>query len=325
MSLPKQVQAQAEEAERLEQALAAATAPAPTPITETPPEAAEPEGASPEAEPVVETEVPTPEAPKPDEEAWQQRYKVLKGKYDAEIPRMQSEVAELRSQLNAALASIDTLKTPPVPEQPQHLVTDKDVEAFGSDLIDVIDRKAREVARAEFAPKVAQLEAENAKLKGELTGVSERQTDSARSVYFANLARVVPDWEALNVDQQFLDWLAEVDPLSGLAKQEYLNRAYAAMDVERTATLFNTFKQSTAPAVQPVTRPSKQLQSQVAPSTSKASAPASVEPGTRIWHLNEIEQFYTSVRRGEYKGNDGERARIEAEIDLAVAAGRITS
>ena len=203
-------------------------------------------------------------------------------------------------------------------------MTDKDVEAFGSDLIDVIARKAREVAQAEFAPKIAQLEAENAQLSGELNGVSERQTDSARTMYFADLRREVPDWEALNVDQRFMDWLAEVDPLSGNPRQEYLNRAFASLDVGRTAVLFNTFKELTAPPPVPAKpQPSKQLQRQVAPGTSRASTVASSNPAERIWSLSEIDQFYIEIRRGDYKGNEAERARIEAEIDHAVAEGRV--
>jgi len=322
MSLPKQVQAQLEEAERLEQALAAELQ-APDPDPETPPVEPEPEGVLPEVEPVLEPEAPQPEPPTPTDDAWQDRYKSIKGKYDAEVPRLQSEINDLRNQLQTALARIDKV-TKPTEQAPQPLVTDKDVEAFGSDLIDVIARKAREVAQAEFAPKIAQLEAENAQLSGELNGVSERQTDSARAMYFADLRREVPDWEALNVDQRFMDWLAEVDPLSGYPRQEYLNRAFASLDVGRTAVLFNTFKELSAPPpTQAKPQPSKQLQRQVAPGTSRASTAATADANSRIWLLSEIDQFYNEIRRGDFKGREAEQVRIEAEIDHAVAEGRI--
>lgn len=320
MSLPKQVQAQLEEAERLEQALASQPI---APDIETPPEEPEPEGVLPEVEPVPEPEAPQPEPPQPADDTWQDRYKSIKGKYDAEVPRLQSEVNDLRNQLQTALARIDKVTKTPEPA-PQPLVTDKDVEAFGSDLIDVIARKAREVAQAEFAPRIAQLEAENAQLSGELNGISERQTISAKDTYFANLSREVPDWEALNVDQRFMDWLAEVDPLSGYPRQEYLNRALASLDVGRTAVLFKTFKELNATPPQPAKpQPSKQLQRQVAPGTSRASTVASTNPAERVWSLSEIDQFYNEVRRGDYKGNEAERVRIEAEIDHAVAEGRV--
>jgi hypothetical protein len=228
-----------------------------------------------------------------------------------------AEIAQLKAQKAEA----------PKPKTP--LVTDKDVEAFGSDLIDVIDRKAREVAETLVGSKMTELEVENRKLHDQLTGVTERQVLNDRQAYFTELARQVPDYEALNVDQGFMDWLADVDPLSGSPRQEYLNRAWTAFDANRTAVLFNAYKQLKAPAStppaqqEPVSQAKQQLQRQVAP--SRSSAPSDPAPSTpsKIWTTQEIEGFYADIRKGRYWGKDAERAQIESEIDQAVAQGRI--
>ena len=325
MSLPKQVQAQMEEAERLERELHEAANPNPEPTPEAEPE---PENAP---EPVEESAPAEPEATEPEPEAdpeppvedntWERKYKTLQGMYNADVPRLRTEVAELKSQLETAISKLESTSAKDDKEPAQRLVTDKDVEDFGSDLVDLIKRQATEVAHAE----IGRLEEENARLREQLTGVSERQGDIARQTYFSDLARLVPDYEEINVDQRFLDWLSEVDVLSGHQRQEYLNNAFNTFDVARTATLFNAFKELTGSTQKPQPKqPPKELARQVAPGTSKSSAQTIVNTNEKIWSMSEIEGFYRDVARGVFKGNDAEQARIEAEIDLAVQQGRLS-
>ena len=158
--------------------------------------------------------------------------------FNAEVPRLKSEVKDLKSQLETSIARLDLASqaTTESPSSNQRLVTDKDVEDFGGDLVDLIKRQATEVAQSELSKKINKLEEENAQLLREVTGVSERQGESSRRDYFAELSRLVPDYEALNVDQGFLDWLNEVDLLSGNQRQEYLNQAFNSFDPVLGAT-----------------------------------------------------------------------------------------
>ncbi len=322
MSLPKQVQAELEAAERLEQELLnAANPPEPTQDPEPQPEPnADPEPQDdPEPAPVNQDPEPQPEPTKPsDDETWERRYKTLQGMFNAETARFKSEVAELKSELKEAISKLK--EAPATPTEPQRsLVTDKDVEDFGGDLVDLIGRKAADVVNA----KMARLEEENARLREELGSVSEQQGEARRDVYFSSLERVVPDYRELNVDPDFLEWLSETDSLSGQPRQHFLNIAFESYDVERTAVLFNAYKDTIAPAPQPTVVP-KELQRQVAPGTSKASSVASTPAAERVWKMSEIDKFYKDVARGVYKGNDAEQARIEAEIDQAVLEGRLS-
>ncbi len=326
MTIPKQVQAQLEEVERIDaEILAAQQPPADVPPeVETPP-APEP----PKDTPAVESDVPPapapeaatiPEAPKVGEDTWERRFKSLKGKYDAEVPRLTTELKDLRRDL-AALTEATKAK-PPEPTKP--LVNEKDVENFGSDLLDVIDRKAREVAATMVGTEMAELKAENQTLREQVDGVSERQGSSDRRTYFAELGHQVPDWETINVDEGFIEWLSEVDPLSGRPRQDYLGTAFANHDVPRTAALFNTYKQLTAPPASPAKVTPPDLERQVAPGTSKASASSPPNPAAeKVWSMSEIDTFYRAVSKGEYRDNPTEAARIETEIDLAVASGRL--
>lgn len=318
---PSQLQRQVEEIERIEKAIADAKAPPAAPDPETPPETpAEPVGQAPsEPTPVP----PTPPAP-PTDDQWRHRYLTLEGKYKAEVPRLHQQVKDLSAQLAEAIAKIETVttRTPEPPKARTPLVTDKDAETYGSDLLDLIKRQAQEMfadREAELLKTIDRVVADNEALKQKFATVTKSQEATGQQVYLSKLTQLVPDWETINADPAFLTWLGEVEGLSGMPRQAFLDDAFSAADANRTAAIFNAFK-STRPAA-PVP-PRSDVQRQVTPGKSK-SVPATPANDTRQWTHSEIDQFYTDVRSGKYRGKVEEAARIEAEIDLAVAQGRV--
>lgn len=316
-NLPKQVQAQADELAEFEKSLIEATPPEPP---------AEPKPAE-EVTPADPAPAPVKQEPKADE-TWQKRYQTLQGMFNAEVPRLNAQVKELKDQLAQAISKLEAAsKAPAEPAKPTSpLVTEKDVEAFGGDLIDLVKRQAAEVfqqEKREMESELSKLRTENADLKGQLTGVTEKQGANDRRAYFVELARLVPDYEAVNVDPDFLNWLAEVDPLSGMPRQAFLNQAFETFNPEHTAKLFNAWKQAHGQVDPPKQQVKQQLERQVAPGTSKSSAGAAPNAGERVWSAADIQQFYTDVAKGVYRGRADEAARIESEIDAAVASGRV--
>ena len=184
--------------------------------------------------------------------------------------------------------------------------------------MDLIDR-ATEAKIAGFRDREAQLQAEIAELKGKMGRVDETVGVSSKELFLDRLAKQVPDWEVLNVDQGFLTWLAEVDPVYGLPRQAALNSAYEALDASRTAAIFKQYKTMTAPQTQ---QNKPNLQSQVAPTRSRTSpAPATSAGDKRTFTQGDIAQFYDEWRRGLI--DEAEAVRIEQEIAAASVEGRI--
>lgn len=320
VDLPRQLQRQQEEIEKFDKEIADAALAASNPSVETPEVTDGQEPPAPAPAPV------TP--PPPSDDQWKQRFLTLKGKYDAEVPRLHQELKELRTQVSE-LAS-RKVETPQEPVKPKtKRVTEKDTETFGADLMDVIRRQAEEIAAeavSGMADKLSKLEAENEQLKQNLTGVTTSQAQTSQEVYFAKLASAVPDWETINVDPKFLEWLGEIDEISGELRQTHLTNAFNALNVDRTAKLFNAFKKTIAPAPaakQPAQKQTE-VQRQVAPGKSKTPpGPVNSDANTKVWSANEIDVFYKELATGQYKSNPQEAARIEAEIDAAVATGRV--
>jgi hypothetical protein len=317
MSLPRAVQQQVEDADALVAQLSGAQ-----PVN---PDTGEPiVNPQPEPEPQPQDISPEPE-PKPavSEETWEQKYHTLKGKFDAEVPRLYAQVREMNgqiSQLTSDLATAKAVQSQPVPASTPSLITEQDKEAFGPDLIDLIER-ATEAKLAGSRQAESKLLAEIAELKGKLGNVSERQVVSDNDRYESALTTAVPDWQALNVDQGFLNWLAEVDPVYGMPRQFALNNAYEALDAARTATIFNQYKKSLAPA--PATSSNRaDLQRQVAPTRSRTSpAPSNPNVDKRIYNQQDIDAFYTEWRRGLI--DEAEAVQIEKDIHAATVEGRI--
>ena len=317
MSLPKAIQQQAEAADALVAQMHGQT---PTGETDVNPD--NPDGTLPADPPQAQQVSPEPK-PQPTEvpeETWQAKFFTLKGKYDAEVPRLHAQLRELNTQVQQLMTeSAVRAQAPATPEPAKTLITEQDKEAFGSDLLDLIDR-ATETKVAGFRDRESQLQREIAELKGQLGRVGETVGTSSKEIFLDRLAKQVPDWEAMNTDQGFLSWLAEVDPVYGLPRQAALNSAYEALDAGRTAAIFKQFKALTAPAQAPQAKPN--LQSQVAPTRSRTSpAPATSAGDKRIFTQGEIAQFYDQWRRGFI--DEAEAVRIEQEIAVATTEGRI--
>ena len=319
MALPKAVQAQVEEADRLVADINGDKTEGDP--TETDPRVQPQEPAETVADPqpsAVSTESVQNLVP---EEKWESKYHTLKGMYDAEVPRLHSQNRELTQQVQQLIADMAELKAKQTTNHisTESLITEQDKEAFGPDLIDLIER-ATESKVAVFRQREEQLMEEIKELKGQMGSVAERQVMSDKDRFLMGLGQQVPDWEALNVNQGFLAWLNEVDPVYGVPRQVALNNAYENLDVPRVATIFNAYKALITPAT-PQKKPSQELQRQVAPTRSKANAPDPADlQNQRIWTDSMIQQFYDEARRGHYSPEDV--VRTENEISAAIAEGR---
>ena len=266
----------------------------------------------------VSQEIKQPEVP---EEKWAHKYHTLKGMYDAEVPRLHSQVREMQTQIQQLIADKAAVEATKVEQKQvvESLITEQDKEAFGPDLIDLIER-ATESKVGTLREREAQLVQEIKELKGQLGSVSERQVMSDKDRFLAGLGQQVSDWESLNVDQGFLAWLQQVDPVYGVPRQAALSNAYEVLDVTRVANIFKAYKQ-TLPQTPAPSKAKQELQRQVAPTRTRSTTTPSDNVNDKIFTNQDIEQFYNDWRRGFY--DEQEAADMEKQIHTAIAEGRI--
>lgn len=321
---PSQLQRQAEEVAQIEQQIASELAP-PAPV-EPPPATPEP------PKPVEPAPLPPPAPPaSPPQVDWEQRYRSLEGKYKAEVPRLHAQVKELTDKVSALAAAPKTTPAPtPTPAAPAaKQITAKDTENFGEDLIDMVRRQVFDSVGHQITAltdEIKSVRTENEQLKAQLSGVTQNQGATAHEILLSKLTAAMPDWETINANPAFLDWLDGTDPLSGLTRQQYIDNAMSVSDVPRIVAVFNAWKATQAPAPTPTPAPApaqSDVQRQVEPGKSKNVPTGDTQLQGKIWTHAEIDDFYNRVRAGHYAGKADEAKRIEADIDLAVSEGRV--
>lgn len=242
----------------------------------------------------------------PKEDPWEHKYKVMEGKYRAEVPRLAADNRDLRQKIENLSAEMEQLKSKAsTPSQP--LISAEDREKYGDDLLDVIKRTAQE--------QVAAKDQEIAELKRRLDSVHQDTAKTAEVTFYDQLSAKVPDWVTINGEDSFLKWLDEYDELTGRTRQDLLSEAEGARDAERVARFFTKWK---AAQQQNVATSQRNLQAQVTPDSNKVVKPP---VGKRYFTRAEIAEFYSAARRGEIKAKD--MVAMEAEIHSATVEGRI--
>ena len=314
MALPRQVEAQLRELEALEKQLTDAQNPEPK-LAEPP---QDPQPAPAEQKPVEPT--PTPTEPVVAEEKWEQKYKTLKGMYDAEVPRLHADLRDLKAQVDSLRKASETKPVEPAkPVAATKLVTDADVEAFGQDLIEVQRKVAREVA-SEFRGELDAMRAENEKLREQLTSTGTQVSEAS---FEQRLYRMVPDFEAVNADPKWIAWLNEVDPLIRAPRASVAQQAFNRGDAEGVAHYVAMFKKSAKP-VEPTADKTTELELQIQPNRGATSTPPTSQKG-KVYTNADIEKMFRKAADLGTKGQTDAAKKLEAEIDAAYMEGRVTA
>jgi hypothetical protein len=301
MSLPRAVLEAEEKANRaIEELLNPQLNPEPKPTTNEPPLVESVAALEPPATPNDSTPQPVSGT----DETVEHRYKVLQGKYNSEVPRLSAENKDLKSRLQNIEHQLDVMKnTKPL----EPLVNQDEIEQYGEGLIDV----ARRIAREELSGKQAEIDA----LKNRIDSISNVTAEKVESDFFTSLTGMVPEWEQINTEANFLSWLNEFDELTGETRQSLLSRAEKSRDAARTAKFFNAFKKTSSSWA---ATSNQALESQVVPPTNRAP---NTPPAKKIWTRGDVGEFYARVRRGEIQ--DADAVAIEADIMAAQIEGRI--
>lgn len=300
------------------------------------------ESKEPEGKPPAEvTELhPQEEAPEPSEKKtervdWKHKFAVLKGKYDAEVPRLNQDLRDANSRIEKIEAKMEAVVTPKE-EAPKAsaLITPEETADYGEDLLDVIGRKAQEIVNAEYKPQLEGLNREISELKQQIGVADQRISHQEQNEVFAVLNREVKDWQSTNKNPDFHSWLDLLDPFSGITRKKLMLDAFDANNAPRVKAFFDSFLKENAavtpnttgeqPAVQAGTTSTLDLEDYIAPGTPKGGGQAGAPKEKRTWTNAEVGKFYGAVQKGHYKNRPEDKARIEADIVAATREGRIT-
>lgn len=251
--------------------------------------------------------------------------------------------AQLEQQLQQAVDRMGALElmiqdlkaAPPVVAAPTpsfaKLITAEEEEQIGSEMLDVMARRAKEIV----APEVAELRAEIARLTGTVQGTQLETKKTARQAMHAKLSEAVPNWQEINNLTEFKAWLALPDPYSGVTRHGMLLSAYEQNDTPRVLNFFKGFvselaattpveePQLPAPAAVIQQPPKPGLENLAAPGRARTPAQVNAPAEKQIITTADVAEFYAAKRRGDYKGREAEFDAAERELFQAQREGRV--
>lgn len=303
MEMPKQVEEAAELAEQLHAQMFTPKEEEGNPVD--PPEVIDPEpdGGEPKDEPV----------PHDDDVAelrkFKERYLHLKGKYDAEVPRLHQDLRELKQSVFEKLEKVSTTKAAEPEPEPQDL-TDDFVNAFAENYGEDFAENLRKLIALE-AQKLQQ------PIQGKVDAFEETQLKAAQTNFVnyidtaLNDGREKPiDWQAMwsGKDPKFLEFLAQPDP-SGLYTYGELAAAYnEKWEADKLVNIFKLYADANTTKVEQTTEPKprvahQQKEALVAPSRTNTH----VAPNTQskqVWTQDMIQEFQKLDRQGKYSADE---------------------
>lgn len=318
MSLPDAIQRQVDAVAEFEQQ-AAAQPPAPP----APPANDEPALVQPPAPPAE---------PHEDDPSWMHKYKTLQGKYNREMPELQQQVGEQSRQIEMLMGQLRELTNVPRPTDDfssagtEVQIADEERNEYGDELLDLIGRRALQV----LLPEVRRIEAMIDEVRRGVVGVHHDVQVSVHDRFLQELDKRHPSWRTINNDENFMRWLADVEPMSGRPRQELLGAAVNDHNVERALVFFRGFEAEKGVQPQPSPQPGAQppetgLEAFAAPGRGRPGpAPSPANDLPKVWARSQITAFYRDVNMGLYRGREAEAQQIEQSIMRAAATNQVT-
>lgn len=299
------------------------------------PDTADPEAQPAGQQPAAEQNLDQPTSPsageepaKQDEVDWEKRFKGAQAAYNRDVPRLRSElekaqdaVESLRVEMEELRNQVATPATDPTPE-PEIGLSDEELEQYGPGLVHVIKTIA-EQSKGELAKQVVELKQQLADIGTQQKEIVKTTVLSAEDKFFDAMDRAVPEWETINMEKGFHDFLAEVIPYSGgRTRQQALEAARNGLDSHTAIEIFSDYAKLSSKGSSQTSEPTPDLKvppELETPRNSGGGAPPVEDK--KYYTYAEITQFYKDKREGKY--SEEEAKKIDADIFAAGNEGRI--
>ena len=332
MALPKQVQQQLDEVEELEKQLEAQGE-----ETKAKPEVKKKKTSKkakakdtevevtddePIEEPVAVEATPADDSIEEVSESFKQKYATLRGKYDAEVPRLHQQVKELTDQMNAIREEAQATKKAEAekPKEKVSYVTDADREEYGDDLIDFQRRVAKEVSQ-DYEERFEQ---QSRVIQDLQSKISNTDNQVGEVGFTQKLNALVPGFDQLDNDERWVAWLNEIDPMTRGPRRDQAQAAFNSGDAEAVAHYVSLFRGSVEPVANGKSDRQTELEKQVTPSRSASTvASKSSNNSSKVYSEKELDRGWTKIRDLNSQGKYDDAEKLEAELTVAYMEGRV--
>lgn len=317
---------------------------APNPATGVVTAAFDPQNPNP-PDPTINSQPPqTSDAPN-----WEHQFNSMKGRYDrteADNRRMAAQITDMQ-RLLATMPVNQPAPVPPqqgsgvqftggisgnAPRQSQRRLSQKEIEEYTPELLDVVGRRAQEVLEPALQGIYSQFESRLGQLQQQLGGVSGAIAYNSQERMYQELGKEVPNWEQINEMPEWHAWLKNPDPMTGVIRQNILTGAHRNSQTQQVVAVFDRFMaehnlQKTPSLPPPANNgytSSQQFDLKALAAPGRAKEGQSTVPQTKpTYSASDIKNFYHDRTFGKYAGREKEADAIEQDILLASKEGRV--
>ena len=319
MAIPKQAQDAADKAASLMAKQAEGT-PDPTPVADAPAGAPAPDPNTPVTPPGIpdtsdkkddELDLDALTPPPKKDDAFEARYLVLQGKYDAEVPVLYKQISELKIELADLQSQLVAKKPSPdisgnIPKSLEYLR--KEMPEFEEAVNYLAEQRAKQIMSEQMGT-----------VNTRVDNLANSVVANTSASFYSYLDKEIKNWQQINNHPAFAAWLQETDKFIGLPRMALLQDAYQKFDGPRAAAFFAAFITEAKVKTKGVSPADKFA----APDSGGGGAENTPAPGAVVVNRSDIQQFYAAVARGDYKQNPEGMKKREAEINAAIAAGKV--
>lgn len=258
-----------------------------------------PEGTPPESHP-DDGEPQNQPAESHGDSEWEHKYNVLRGKYDAELPRALDEARYWRDRCEQMQAQLNAVAAARQPEPEPDIVDQELVDYLGEDAAKIL------------AKRLAQQKKEIEAQFGQVANLSRQ---SAEQAFWAQVRQAFPNYADMQNDPALNRWLSDAWPGSRSPRLEQAKELARTLDAEGFIGLLRAYspdqQQQPARPAMPGPTPRRAAGSGTPPPAKQTHSPADIERfGSRIMNLKS---------QGRYQ----EAANLEKEFDAIVRENRI--
>jgi hypothetical protein len=283
-----------------------------------------------EETPEGETNKPPEEPPEEtrpvvSEETWEQKYRTLHGKYQAELPIALAEVKKWKADAMALDERVRELegKLSKISIDSSSSELDKDIEKYSLDYPDLgkIIKKITDQANA----RIQELEKKlSNRVQTEVEPVKEDLIKTKADTFDRDMIRLgVPNWKAIDNDPKFATWLKQAPIYGRFTREEMLTDAARAFDAVSASEIFLDFIKSNTPPEEPDTQ--AKLKNLTAPPRNESTSRARPSGGAVLTRAMYVD-FMKQSSMGRFNPNDWggkTEAQVEAMFDAVIAKGEL--
>lgn len=238
-------------------------------------------------------------------QAEKHKYSVLQGKYNSEVPVLQTKIRDLESAIESLKAGAASEATRKTGEFASKLKEDLEGSETAENILGTI-REETEAVKSDLL----------AEIKRSVQPLTEKAALTDEQKFYSGLS-AVDNWQAINKDAGFNTWLDTVDPLTGYAYRSWLNDAWHKKDATRAVEIFKKWPGGQKKASKTQTT----IEEMVSPGQKSSQTETINEPEKERISQAQISAFYRDVQRGKYTPE--EVKKYERVLEQAVRDGRV--